>query len=106
MMKRLNDTSVNTLRFVTYHTGDDVEYYPVIMMRYGTPGALVDNANLGVGVDNKGIVMEDAFSLVEKKRFKCHVSGMEIPFFKEAVDLVKFMHSIFPKYLQLVGTCA
>lgn len=66
MMKRLNDTSVNTLRFVTYHTGDDVEYYPVIMMRYGTPGALVDNANLGVGVDNKGIVMEDAFSLVEK----------------------------------------
>lgn len=96
-MSKLNDTSVNTLRFVTFHIGDSVEVFPVVMMRYGVPGALVDNANLGVGVDCRGIVMEDTFSLVQKTRFKCHVAGMQIPYFNESLFLVKKMHSHIPE---------
>lgn len=96
-MSKLNESSVNTLRYVTFHTGDSVEVIPVVMMRYGVAGALVDNANLGVGVDSSGIVMEDTFSLVQKTRFKCHAAGMHIPYFDEAVSLVKKMHSHIPE---------
>lgn len=97
LMSNINATSVNTLRFVTFHTGDRVEVFPVVMMRYGIAGALVDNANLGVGVDCRGIVMEDAFSLVQKTRFKCPVAGMQIPYFNDALSLVKKVHSHIPE---------
>ena len=96
-MKRLNETSVNTLRFVTFHTGDDIRVFPVIMMRYGAFGALVDNSSLGVGVDMEGIVMESAFDLKSKQRKRCHEAGMKIPFFKDAVDMVKHLHSNIPE---------
>lgn len=97
VMKRLNETSVNTLRFVTFHTGDSIIVYPVIMMRYGIPGALVDNASLGVGVDIEGVVMESAFDLKSKYRMKCHEAGMKVPYFKEAIDMVKHLHSNIPE---------
>ena len=96
-MKRLNETSVNTLRFVTFHTGDEISVYPVIMMRYGVPGALVDNSSLGVGVDMNGVVMEWAFDLKSKSRTRCHEAGMKIPYFEEAVDMVKHLHSNIPE---------
>lgn len=96
-MKRLNETSVNTLRFVTYHTGDDISVFPVIMMRYGVPGALVDNSSLGVGVNIDGVVMESAYDLKKKTRIKCHEAGLQIPYFKEAVDMVKHLHSHIPE---------
>ena len=96
-MKRLNETSVNTLRFVTYHTGDEISVFPVIMMRYGVPGALVDNSSLGVGVNIEGVVMESAFNLKDKSRMKCHEAGMKIPYFKEAVEMVKHLHSNIPE---------
>ena len=96
-MMKLNETSVNTLRFVTYHTGDSVTLYPVIMMRYGLPGALVDNSSLGVGVDINGIVMESAFDLKSKSRLQCHAAGMSVPYFKEAIEMVKHLHSQIPE---------
>ena len=96
-MKKLNETSVNTLRFVTFHTGDSIEVFPVIMMRYGVPGALVDNSSLGVGVDINGVVMESAFDLKNKSRAKCHMAGMKVPYFAEAVEMVKHLHSNIPE---------
>ena len=96
-MSGVNQSSVNTLRFVTFHLGDSVEVFPVVMMRYGVPGALVDNANLGVGVDSEGVVMEDAFSLVKKARFKCHAAGMQVPYFKEATEFAKRLHAHIPE---------
>ena len=96
-MKKLNETSVNTLRFVTFHTGDSIEVFPVIMMRYGVPGALVDNSSLGVGVDINGIVMESAYDLKDKSRRKCHMAGMSVPYFKEAIEMVKHLHSNIPE---------
>jgi len=96
-MSQLNASSVNTLRFITFHLGDSIEVFPVVMLRYGIPGALVDNANLGVGVTDKGVVMEDTFSLKEKKRFPCHAAGMQIPFFEDCVTLVKKMHCHIPE---------
>lgn len=96
-MKRLNETSVNTLRFITFHTGDDISIFPIIMMRYGVPGALVDNSSLGVGVDIDGTVMKWAFDLKSKTRLRCHEAGMEIPYFREAIDLVRHMHINIPE---------
>lgn len=96
-MKRLNETSVNTLRFVTYHTGDDISVFPVIMMRYGAPGALVDNSSLAVGVDMNGVVMEYAFDLKSKSRAKCHEAGLKVPYFSEAVEMVRHLHSNIPE---------
>lgn len=96
-MGKLNPTSVNTLRFVTFHTGDSISVFPIIMMRYGTPGALVDNSSLGVGVNIDGVVQDYAFNLKNKSRIKCHQSGMQIPYFKEALDLVKHLHSNIPE---------
>ena len=96
-MSKLNHTSVNTLRFVTFHTGDSLCVFPVIMMRYGTPGALVDNSSLGVGVNIDGIVQDYAFNLKTKSRIKCHQGGMQIPYFKEALDMVKHLHSNIPE---------
>ena len=96
-MNQLNETSVNTLRIVTYHIGSGVEVYPVVMMRYGVPGALVDNANLGVGVGSDGVVQEHTFSLVSKTRFKCHFAGRTIPYFDEAVSFAKMLHANIPE---------
>lgn len=96
-MSALNESSVNTLRFVTFHVGDSVEVLPVVMMRYGVPGALVDNANLAVGVDSNGVVMADAFSLVKKARFACHAAGMKVPYFAEALELAKMLHTHIPE---------
>lgn len=96
-MMKLNETSVNTLRFVTYHLGDSIYVYPIIMMRYGLPGALVDNSSLGVGVDINGKVMEYAFDLKKKERKPCHAAGMTIPYFNDAVELVKHLHSNIPE---------
>ena len=96
-MNELNDTSVNTLRIVTFHLGDKVEVFPVVMMRYGAPGALVDNANLGVGVNPDGIVQENAFSLVKKARFRCHAAGKKIPYFRDAIEFARMMHMNVPE---------
>ena len=96
-MKKLNETSVNTLRFVTFHIGESVMVYPIIMMRYGIPGALVDNSSLGVGVDFDGVVMEFAFDLKSKSRIRCHAAGMKVPYFKEAINMVKHLHSNIPE---------
>ena len=96
-MKRLNETSVNTLRFVTFHMGDEISVYPVVMMRYGIPGALVDNSSLGVGVDMNGVVMDWAFDLKCKTRTRCHEAAMKIPYFKEAIDMVMHLHSNIPE---------
>ena len=96
-MKKLNETSVNTLRFVTFHTGKEVAIFPIIMMRYGLPGALVDNSSLGVGVDLNGVVMHSAFDLKKRSRMECHQAGMQIPYFKEAIDMVKHLHSSIPE---------
>lgn len=96
-MKRLNESSVNTLRFVTFHTGDEIYVYPVIMMRYGVPGALVDNSSIGVGVDMNGVVMDWALDLKSKSRIRCHEAAMKIPYFKEAVNIVKHLHSNIPE---------
>lgn len=96
-MNELNESSVNTLRIVTYHLGDKVEVFPVVMMRYGVPGALVDNANLGVGVNSNGIVQDYAFSLVDKCRFKCHAAGKLIPYFNDAIEFAKLLHVNIPE---------
>lgn len=96
-MKKFNETSVNTLRFITFHTGDTINVFPVVMLRYGVPGALVDNSSLGVGVSINGVVMEYAFNLKSKTRNRCHLAGMRIPYFNEAVNMVEHLHSNIPE---------
>ncbi len=97
VMEEINKTSVNTLRIVTFHTGNMVKSFPFIMLRYGYPGCLVDNSSLSVGVDENGTIMKYASDKLEKSRVKCHAAGIKIPFFEEAVNLAKFMHKHIPE---------
>jgi hypothetical protein len=52
---------------------------------------------LGVGVDLNGVVMHSAFDLKKRSRMECHQAGMQIPYFKEAIDMVKHLHSSIPE---------
>ena len=96
IMNRLNETSVNTLRIVTFNVGDNIFVAPVVM-RYGYPGAVVDNSSRCVKLDENGVVDEYAYDFVNKKRFECHEKGLQIPYFKEAIEFAKNMHLAIPE---------
>lgn len=97
IMKKVNKTSVNTLRIITFHVGDKVECFPIVMLRYGYPGKLVDNSSLCVGVNGEGIIMESAFNWVDKSRIKCHAVNMNVPYFGDAIEFAKYMHKHIPE---------
>ena len=71
ILNKLNESSVNTLRVLTYHTGNYVEIGHAII-RFGKTGADVDNADQGgimTGIDAEGKLMPYAFSSENKTRF-------------------------------------
>lgn len=98
-MSDLNPTSVNTMRILTYNTGESVQLGKTVL-RFGKPGSTVDNCDMGglfAGVDFEGFIGESQFSFVEKKRSRCMYSGQTIPFFLEATKLVLEAHSQIPE---------
>lgn len=95
-MNKLNQSSVNTMRIITYHTGDRISASNAVV-RFGRPGASVDNQCFFAGVDQNGYVMSDKFDFVNKSRSHCEKAGLRIPFFAEANLLVKQMHEYIPE---------
>jgi len=95
-MKRLNDTSVNTIRVLTYHTGNAVEPGKSVL-RFGKPGSPVDNGGFFAGVDPGGSIDGNKFNYIDKTRDECPFSGQKIPFFKEAICLAVEAHSHIPQ---------
>lgn len=95
-MAQLNASSVNTIRIITYNTGERIVASNAVV-RYGRPGSRVDNGCFFVGIDSSGTVGEYAFDYVNKKRLKCSSYKHVIPFFEEAFALSKKMHSYLPE---------
>lgn len=63
-IKKLNPSSVNTFRIITYRWKNDIYHMPSIM-RIGVDGKIVDNAHAGgifIGISDKGILNDKAFT--------------------------------------------
>lgn len=104
-MNELYSGSVNTLRMVTLVDNDNVPHFMYALIRMGQKGAKVDNISSGgmyAPVNEKGIITHAAFC---DKEGICHdihptsgtkLIGFEIPYFKEAVELVKKAALVIP----------
>lgn len=98
-MNKFNDTSVNTMRIVTFNTGKRV-VITTAALRFGKHGKLVDNSVMGglfTGVNDDGTVRNDMFSFTEKKRYENPNAGLKIPFWNEAKELVISTHERIPE---------
>lgn len=108
-MNALNNTSVNTIRILTYHSEDEVlVLYSVI--RIGKQGAEIDNETAG-GISTRikadGTLCKYAFGApgndnVEKTDTGVVLDGYKIPSYDKAIDLAKRMHLRLPHF-DLVG---
>ena len=104
-MNELYSGSVNTLRMVTLVDNDNVPHFMYALIRMGQKGAKVDNISSGgmyAPVNEKGIITHAAFC---DKEGICHdihptsgtrLIGFEIPYFAEAVELVKKAALVVP----------
>lgn len=108
-MNLLNDTSVNTLRIVTYRSGMDILLiYSVV--RIGKKGSVVDNQCAGgistvIGEDGKlGGMAFGGFTAVGVGKTDSGVllDGFEIPSYQKAVETVKRLHYQLP-FFNLIG---
>lgn len=108
-MNLLNDTSVNTIRIVTYRSGMEVLLiYSVV--RIGKKGSVVDNQCAGgistvIGEDGKlGGTAFGGFTAdgVAKTDSGVVLDGFEIPSYHQAVETVKRLHFQLP-FFNLIG---
>ncbi len=108
-MNLLNDTSVNTLRIVTYRS--DMEILVIYsVVRIGKKGAVVDNQCAGgistvIGEDGKlGKTAFGGFTAdgVGKTDSGTILEGFEIPSYHEAIETVKRLHYQLP-FFNLIG---
>ena len=105
-MRLLNPSSVNTIRITTTRFNSEAHLFTAIV-RIGVTNSLVDNAAAGgtcVGVDiETGKLMKYGYYHNRPKELLHPVSGIvyegyQIPFWEEAVKLVKFLHQYFRGY--------
>lgn len=110
-MNRLYDKSINTLRIVTI-LKEHKPYLIGMFLRLGGHGSVVDNMSaggLGVGINEDGTLKKYGFlhNKYGTKTTKHPDTGIEfssfkIPYFKEAIELVKETHKKF-YYVPAVG---
>lgn len=114
-LKAFNPSSLNTLRIVSCRTRNgELELWDPGMLRMGRANVAVDNfakGGIGVGIDEHGKL--ERFGYTHDKNW-CYAKmeehpdshlqflGKDIPFYKEAVDLVLKAHRLFPSF-QTVG---
>lgn len=109
-MSRLNPTSLNTLRVLSYHHGDEV-FVLYAVVRIGRKDKMVDNETAG-GI-NADIVLENghikdcAYGTPSEKRILTTdvgtvLKGFEIPAFAEVLSIVRELHKRLP-YFNLIG---
>lgn len=104
-MNELYSGSVNTLRMVTLVDNDNVPHFMYALIRMGQKGAKVDNISSGgmyAPVNADGIITHAAFCDKEGICHEIHPTsgtkliGFEIPYFAEAVELVKKAALVIP----------
>ena len=109
-MARLNPTSLNTLRVLTYR--DDKQVHVLYMVvRIGRMGQNIDNETAGginADVDlNTGTILDCAYGTPAEKRIPATDCGtvlksFTIPSFQKVMSLVKELHTRLP-YFNLIG---
>lgn len=109
-MARLNPTSLNTLRVLSFHRGDEV-YILYAVVRIGRKDKQVDNETAGgINADillENGCVRDCAYGTPAEKRIPLTdvgtpLKGYRIPAFSDAMQIVKDLHKRLP-YFSLVG---
>ena len=109
LISSLNESSVNTIRIVTYRLGNNVIPLSCII-RVGRKGALVDNGHAGgycCGIDQNGCLKEFGFICVsgEKRRTTDNgfgFAGFKIPLFDKIMETAQYLHLRLP-YLRFIG---
>ena len=99
VMSDFNPTSVNTLRIVTYHTGERC-FVEDAAVRMGYPGELVDNAfsdGFYTNIDDTGKLDESLFNFSMKTRRIHEWQDVRIPAAKEAFQFCVDLHSRTPE---------
>lgn len=108
-LSALNPTSVNTMRVMTYRSGMEVlVVYAAI--RIGRIGQVIDNQSAGgisTVINEDGTLGKYAFGvagddMIEKTDTGIILEGYQIPYFNEALDIVKQSHYDLP-YFDIVG---
>lgn len=109
-MAKLNPTSLNTLRVMSYRRGNEIVILYAVV-RIGRLGKVIDNETAGgikADIDLKtGRIKGHAFGSPKEKLMPTTdvgtiLNGFKIPFFDKVLDLVKEMHLRLP-YFNLIG---
>ena len=107
-MKKLNPTTLNTLRIMTYLRPDDV-YILSAVSRIGKPGSRTDNYSAGgilCGITQEGHLKKYGYTLKGEKMEKTYtgivLEGYEIPSFPDVVKMIKAMHKVVP-YFRIIS---
>ena len=109
-MSKLNPTSLNTLRVLSYRDGLEVHILYVVV-RIGRSGQCVDNETAGgINADidlATGTILDCAYGTPAEKRIEATdcgtvLKGFAIPSFSKVTALVKELHTRLP-YFNLIG---
>lgn len=109
-MARLNPTSLNTLRVLTFRQGDEVVVLYAVA-RIGRKDQIVDNETAGgINADidlDSGRIIDCAYGSPSEKRIEftdvgTELKGFLIPSFHEVINMAKDLHLRLP-YFHLVG---
>lgn len=107
-LKKLNPTSINTIRLITYLDFDgDVDILPS-MLRFGGKGSLLDNATTGgwfCGINSDGLLKDKAYNRKYeyiKEINNIDLSKFKIPFYADLIEHVKCLHKCIP-YFKIVS---
>lgn len=99
-MGLFNQSSINALRIVSYHTGASVTISGASLL-VGPKGSLINNPEAGnetlFGISLDGVVSDYAYSFAAGTRVPTRFAGEIIPFFAEACDLVRRAHLMIPE---------
>ncbi len=109
-MCRLNPTSLNTLRVLSFHHGDEVHILYVVV-RIGRKDRWIDNETAGginADIDLKeGRIKDCAYGTPSEKRILTTdvgtvLKGFAVPAFEDVISTVKSLHKRLP-YFNLIG---
>lgn len=99
-MSSFNESSINTLRMVTYHTGERTVISKASLL-VGPEGSLINNPEEGTetlyGVRLDGIVSDMAYRFATCSKSRTKHAGEKIPYFEAACELVRRAHSYLPE---------
>ncbi len=107
-LKKLNSSSLNTLRIMTYLKEDDVHVLSAIL-RIGSVGMFTDNSASGgmvCGIKEDGKLREFGYLASGDNKTKTDTNIVlkdhEVPSYNKALDMVKEMHSKVP-YFRIIS---